>query len=103
MSQAAITPYVPQAGNVLGQLATQVTFNRVGLGEVSRKFSSLPLSQIAGLHARVKAECFADVQRGLTAHAVDLGQCDLKSLVGGDVDPDDTCHLKVLVSAVSDA
>ena len=96
--KAAAMPQTAPAGDileprdVLGDLAPQITLDRVVLFDVGGDAADLFIRQVLGAHRFVDPHGLEDVARTLVADPKDVGQRDHDTLVVGDVHPGDTRH-----------
>ena len=93
MTDAAIAADLRQALDVQRNLTAEVALDGEVLVNHFTKCGFLILSQILHADIRVDLGHFQDLLCTCSANTVDIGQTDLDSLLTGQVNTSNTCHL----------
>ena len=101
MSESPVAANVPQPGNVLLHLATQLPFDQELLVEQIGNPRQIVVAQLAGFALQVQAQLTADLDRRCPADAVQVTQGNVRRLVGRNVDAADTGHSPLLCTPLA--
>src|SRR5690625_2858733 len=80
------------AADIRGYLAAQVTFELVVRLQVVTQGHHLGVAEVPDAYIGAESGGLDGFLGAGAAHAVDVGQGDLESLVAGDVGADESCH-----------
>ena len=84
--------------DVLCNITAQVTFDRVVLINEVPHANDFFVGQIANAGCSTDIECFTDICLAGTTDSIDVGECDLNSLLPREVNSCNTCHSWKLLS-----
>ena len=93
MTHTAIAADLSQTLDVQRHLTAQVTLHHIALVDGFTKLGFVGLGQILHAGVGVDTSLRQDVLGALSANTVDIGQTDFDSLLTGQVNTSNTCHL----------
>src|SRR5690606_31790092 len=85
--ESAVAAEIHQPLDAHLHFATQVTLDLVVLLDDATDRAHLLVGQIVGTNRRTDARLLQDLLRGHPANPINIGQCNLDTLVAGEVDP----------------
>jgi len=93
MTDTAVAADLSQALDVQRNLTAEVALNGEMFVDDVTKSSFLIFGQVLDADVRVDAGHLEDLLRTSSANTVDIGQTDFDSLLTGQVNTSNTCHL----------
>ena len=93
MAHTAIAVNFNESLNVKCSVSAQITFNIQVLLNVITNFGNLILGKISATSIGINSGCLYDLSSSGTADTIDVSKADLNSLVVGQVNTRNTCHI----------
>ena len=93
VTKPAVAADLDQALDVHGSFAAKIAFHFHVVIDIVTQLTNFGFSKILDTGVGIDAGRFDDVVGDITADAVDIRQGDLDSLLTGQIDTCDTCHL----------
>src|SRR3954471_18680308 len=96
VTQPLVAADLHLAADVAGHLAAQVTLDAEVLVDVVAQLQQVLVAEVLDAQVGADARRRQRLLGGRLADAIDVGECDLHPLPGGEVDTSQSCHVQVL-------